>query len=153
MGKLKRLELDVNASDSIEIDGTGKLILPGLVDTHTHYLNSTVGHKMLVAAGVTTALDALIGQGEIVRMTHFFGSHPVGINSLFLFLLSPGSSVTDINPSNTELQNAMELGIAKGAFGVKIIGGHRPLTPDATARAISLASKIKNSINVTCGIN
>ena len=48
------------------INAENKLVLPGLVDLHTHYISrNSAGFLMLARAGVTTALDALVGNGMV----------------------------------------------------------------------------------------
>jgi dihydroorotase len=59
-GKVFRIEPEINPDHAKEVfNAGGKLVLPGLVDTHVHLtpLTRAVGFQMLARAGVTCALD------------------------------------------------------------------------------------------------
>ncbi|NMA43985.1 MAG: amidohydrolase family protein [Oligosphaeraceae bacterium] len=132
-----------------EIDAKAMLVLPGLVDTHTHYLQEDVaGYNMLIAAGVTTALDACLSNPQVPAA---LARRPIGLNALFLYCLMPGRNISSTSPDDDELRTAMQSGMARGAFGIKIIGGHIPLTPEATARAIAVAAELGYPITVHAG--
>ena len=65
--KIQSLSHDINIPDAIVIDATGKLVLPGGVDVHTHFslpMAGTIssddhytGHKAAAFGGTTTAID------------------------------------------------------------------------------------------------
>ncbi len=132
-----------------EIDAEGLFVFPGLIDTHAHYLQESIeGYNMLVEAGVTTALDACISMPQAEAA---IARRPVGLNTLFLFAIWPGRNVNTDNPGTDELRAAMRAGLAKGAFGIKIIGGHAPFTPEATARAIAVAHELRIPITIHAG--
>ena len=44
------------------------------------------------------------------------------------------------DPGSAELQALLDGSLRKGAIGLKLLGGHYPLTPEATARTIALAN-------------
>ena len=92
-GMIAAVESSIGGSAVQELDASGKLVLPGLVDSHVHasaWLGGSYAHTMLVKAGVTSALD-MSGQGSL---------------------------------------------------GIKLLGGHYPLTVAATARAIRAAAEL-----------
>ena len=68
-GRVAAVEPDLGPDQAREVyDGTGKLVLPGLVDTHVHLTPVTraVGFRMLARAGVTCALDCAGTIDEII---------------------------------------------------------------------------------------
>ena len=45
------------------------------------------------------------------------------------------------DPGEAELSDLLEESLGKGAIGLKILGGHYPLTPEATARTIDVVNR------------
>ncbi|QSH41274.1 amidohydrolase family protein [Lentisphaerota bacterium ZTH] len=116
-----------------EINAAGKLVLPGLIDTHVHFAENTRGYYMLTRAGVTTAIDLL---GESRLFFKSFSKSHVGLNAAYLYPLLPERTVSSSNPSLNEITRVVDNALKAGAIGIKIVGGHYPLTPEATALAI-----------------
>lgn len=122
------------------INAENKLLLPGLVDLHTHYINrDATGFFMLTAAGVTTALDALVGSGKIA--SEYINRHASGLNAGCMYVLKPGLTVADNDPRQAELEKVFDDAVKQKVFGIKIVGAHYPLTPDAAALAIRIAAE------------
>jgi hypothetical protein len=122
------------------IDAQGKYVMPGLIDTHVHFAEGIEGYYMLTRAGVTTALDML---GHPEEIFNGLKNAPVGLNAAYLYPLLPFRTLSGENPDDNELREQIQYGLSKGALGVKIIGGHYPLTPDATRRAIAICADLK----------
>ena len=126
------------------LDATGRLVIPGVVDTHTHVgAPYWPGHAMMARAGVTTALN-LSGQIDDV----LDGIKAVGagltIASLDSLAPPPGSAVgnrqlSGPEPSTAEIGEALDRSLDGGAIGVKVLGGHYPCTPEATAEIFRAA--------------
>ncbi|OGV50218.1 MAG: hypothetical protein A2017_00175 [Lentisphaerae bacterium GWF2_44_16] len=129
-------------------DLSGKLLMPGLVDTHVHFSSCPDGHFMLAKAGVTSALDMAGNPDEIIGGFMKRGS---GLTLAFLYPLIPGESISGTSPSEDELEKAIEYGLKNGALGIKIVGGHYPLGRDATRNAIRIARKKNCWIAVHAG--
>lgn len=121
------------------VDGTGRWLLPGLVDSHVHMVDltrphaSTAAHRRLAVAGVTTAvefasLDAVIGHWD---------DSAAGLTVLGLEALP---AYTGRVPAG-RIRDDIAAALARGAIGVKILGGHFPSTPDATAQIIDEGSR------------
>ncbi|MFA6714876.1 MAG: amidohydrolase family protein [Victivallales bacterium] len=128
------------------IDASGKLVIPGLVDPHIHVSGDEPGYFMLARAGVTTALDMMGFYEEIIP---WLRSSATGLTLGFLFPLLPGRTVSGTNPDKPELREVIEKALQNKAFGIKIIGGHYPLTPDAQRKAIEVC----NEFNCHCAVH
>lgn len=137
-------------SDTV-IDATGCLVIPGLVDTHVHLsqpFGGPQGHRMLARAGVTCALDMA---GEPDALIDGIKSDGVGITVGFVYPIVPGGSVADRNPGRAVLERIRDHALKHGALGVKMLGGHYPLSVEATALTIRLAADAKCWCAVHCG--
>ena len=120
------------------IDASGKLVIPGLVDSHIHVSGDENGYFMLARAGVTTALDMKGLPEEIIP---YLQSSATGLTLGFLFPLLPGRTVSGVNPDKAELREVIEKALKDKAFGIKIIGGHYPLTPEAQRKALEICNE------------
>jgi hypothetical protein len=143
---------DLDPAQAKELfDTTGLHVVPGIVDLHVHastWLGGRFAHKMLARAGVTTALDM---SGPVDSVLDIARDYGVGLNIACINYVRPGHTVADEDPGESELQNLLEKCLAQGAIGFKLLGGHYPLTPDATARAIAVANRYKAYIAFHAG--
>ncbi len=139
-GKITEIGADLDPGRANEnIDVTGKHVLPGIIDLHVHvssWLGGRYGHRMMAAAGVTTALDMSGPVDSVVDLARDYGA---GLNLAALQYVRPGHTVGDTNPGTGELEDLLQKSLEHGAYGFKILGGHYPLSPEATARTISVA--------------
>jgi cytosine/adenosine deaminase-related metal-dependent hydrolase len=132
-------ELDAVAAETIDVEGL--TVVPGLIDLHVHvsaWLGGKFGHRMMALAGVTTALDVSGPIDSVVDIARDFG---VGLNLACVNYVRPGHTVDGQDPGVGELEALLDHCLAKGALGFKILGGHYPLTPEATARVIRVAGE------------
>ena len=123
------------------LDVRGYHVVPGIIDLHMHasaWLGGRWAHKMMEEVGVTTALDM---SGPVDSVMDIAREHAVGLNIACIQYVRPGHTVRDTNPGREELQAVLETALRKGAIGLKLLGGHYPLTPEATARAIEVANQ------------
>ncbi|HEA65998.1 MAG TPA: hypothetical protein ENI07_04125 [Desulfobacterales bacterium] len=121
-------------------DLEGAWVLPGIIDLHVHassWLGGIFAHKMIAEAGVTTALDM---SGPIESVLKIAAEYGTGINLACIQYVRPGHTVQNTNPDRAELEELLMRSLKKGAIGVKILGGHYPLTPESTALTIETAA-------------
>ncbi len=119
-----------------EVNAAGLIVVPGIIDTHMHassWLGGPMGCRMLALAGVTTALE-MAGPVESVKRN--LKECGCGIALGCLQWLRPGINLPTNDPTDEDIERAAADALAKGAFGVKLLGGHYPLTPQASARVI-----------------
>lgn len=123
-----------------EVDLGGRTVMPGAVDLHVHLTSrfgNAQGYALLARAGVTTAVD-LAGPPEELFASWGRARPPVTVGGLEA--LVPGATLPHEDPSLSCLQDAVERARERGALGIKILGGHFPLTPEATAKALELCA-------------
>jgi dihydroorotase-like cyclic amidohydrolase len=141
-GKIVEITTEMNPELAREwVDLSGFYLIPGIIDLHVHassWLGGRYGHKMMALAGVTTALDMSGPVDSVVDMAKNYGA---GLNLACLQYVRPGYTVKTTNPDRSEIEKLLAESRAKGAIGLKILGGHYPLTPEATARIIDTAHR------------
>jgi predicted amidohydrolase len=123
------------------VDVQGFHLLPGLIDLHVHlssWLGGRWGHHMLALAGVTTALDMA---GPIDGVLPAAQNHGCGLSIATIEYIRPGENVTGPDPGAAELEQLLEQSLRRGSIGLKVLGGHYPLTPEAMDRAITATDK------------
>ena len=151
-GQIVDIATDLNPSLSREVfDLTGQHVVPGIIDIHTHFSNwigGRYGHKMMALAGVTTALDMA---GPVEGVWDLARDYGAGLNIASIEYVRPEHTVKTAEPDNAELQSLLDRCLKQGAIGLKLLGGHYPLTSDATARAIELVNQNKAYIAFHCG--
>ena len=57
-GRIAVVNRNISAADADIIDATGKLVLPGLLDVHSHYARDAEGPRLCLSDGVTGWVDA-----------------------------------------------------------------------------------------------
>ncbi|MEE2792805.1 MAG: amidohydrolase family protein [Acidobacteriota bacterium] len=57
-GRIAAVNRNISAADADIIDATGKLVLPGLLDVHSHYARDAEGPRLCLSDGVTGWVDA-----------------------------------------------------------------------------------------------
>jgi hypothetical protein len=139
-GKIAAVEKELFPTGKTQVvDIRSNIVVPGLIDTHVHLTGRwrEYGHRMLARAGVTTALDCGGPVDEIINDLPDWGA---GINVAVLNGVVPEKTVSSSNPETQELTWYVRESLEAGALGIKIMGGHYPLTPDATRESIRIAN-------------
>lgn len=140
-GKIARVEKEICAAALEIFDAKGLIVAPGIIDCHMH-ASSTYGgplaHRMLAKAGVVTAIELGGPIEDTIPLAH---EHGCGLNMAFLQTVKPGKTVSGPDPDRMEIDRLLDQTLAAGGIGFKILGGHFPLTPEATATVFSAANE------------
>jgi predicted amidohydrolase len=151
-GKIVEIASGLDARGASEIfDLNGLYVMPGIIDLHTHispWLGGKWGHKMLAQAGVTTAFDFSGPAKEVRKLAKEYGT---GLNIASIEYVQPGQTVPDENPSAKDIESLIDKAMSQGSLGIKLLGGHYPLTSEATARAIEIANQKGAYVAFHCG--
>ena len=138
------------------IDGTGKTLLPGLIDAHIHMGQQELGLEQAAALGVTTELDMWGDPKALgaIRQEIQRGEHP---NAADFRTAGIGASVPGGHPSemegppypmfgpNDQAQAFVDARIAEGSDYLKIIYDHlRPGLTFAQLRELIAAAHRRN---------
>lgn len=135
----KVADLSKNLSGKKEWDVSGKMIFPGVIDMHVHVtgdLGGLVGYYMAAASGVSTIIDYAGPMEDILKHAVLFGC---GMNVGCLPAALP--SVLGKNPSREQVRSFLELSLQNGALGLKILGGHYPLTPESSRYCVEESNR------------
>jgi hypothetical protein len=140
-GKIARVEpeIDHNLSDDI-VDVTGSWVIPGMIDTHVHVAghrptwDPALGFRMLALAGVTSAIDF---GGTPETLIYGIQRKGAGLNVGGLYIFRPGETIPHDDPPPHEIRDLVSDSLARGALGVKMLGGYYPFTPEVTANIIA----------------
>jgi cytosine/adenosine deaminase-related metal-dependent hydrolase len=129
------------AGAKLVLDADGCFVLPGIVDPHVHVsgrFGRPAGFAMLVRAGVTAALDLAGDPGDLAASLPSAGC---GLTVGALFPLIPGDTVSGAEPGEREIETILERELGRGALGLKVLGGHFPLTPESTRAVIEACAR------------
>lgn len=123
-----------------EIDATGLLVVPGIIDSHMHassWLAGPLSFRMLAAAGVTTAME-MAGPLECVKT--YMRENGTGLNIACLEYLRAGENLPNNDPSVHDIGRVAQDALKRGAFGIKLLGGHYPITLKAEKGLLQYAA-------------
>ena len=138
-GKIAAVGANLEGSAKNEEDFSGLVLQPGIIDSHVHLgsmWGSHFGPRMLARAGVTTCLDMAGPLNDILDSVPEYGA---GINMAILQFASPPFTFKTSAPSKTEMEALIDRSLENGALGVKLLGGHYPLTPEVSSVLIQTA--------------
>jgi hypothetical protein len=139
-GMIARVEPELDPFDGDEIvDVSGRWVMPGQIDTHAHVAglsrnwDPALGYAMLARAGTTTVLD-MGGTGP--SLVDGIKRKGAGLNVAGLYALIPGATMPSGEPSAVEARDIVAGALRQGCFGIKILGGYHPFSPQATADVV-----------------
>ena len=144
-GRIERVSSDLNVCDASEsIDLSGQWVIPGHIDTHAHVsgistvVDYAIGHKMLAKSGTTTVLDMAGTPSSLIDGIHRKGA---GLNVAGLHVLIPGVTTHGSEMSSGVINTFVSDSLRAGCIGIKILGGHYPMTPAITRNIIKSANE------------
>ena len=139
-GMIARIAPELDPFDGEEIiDVSGRWVMPGQIDTHAHVAglarnwDPALGYAMLARAGTTTVLD-MGGTGS--SLVDGIKRRGAGLNVAGLYALIPGVTMPTGEPSPVEARDIVAGALRQGCFGIKILGGYHPFSPQATSDVI-----------------
>ncbi|ABR48048.1 amidohydrolase [Alkaliphilus metalliredigens QYMF] len=143
-GKVVKVCENINTINADKVyDLKGKLCVPGIIDTHVHLTldGSNRGYYMLAKAGVTTALDMYGPPEKIYEHIHQYGT---GINIACLAAQPQNTdNATHCDYDQHSIRKFIHSEMKRGALGIKLIGGHYPMSPELTKKFIQIANEEK----------
>ena len=122
-------------------DLEGLLLVPGIIDAHMHLgkvYGSLYGARMTALSGVTTCLDMAGPLEEVLKEGHHTGA---GLNVAILDRMEPSELWKTDHPERSIVEKYMETKVAEGALGIKLVGGHWPLSVETCRDTIELANE------------
>ena len=143
-GKIKLITsaaLNVTAGTATVVDGTGKYIVPGFLDMHTHAANSLAhppgDFPVLLANGITGVREAS-GSAALIQTVHQQNADVVaGKADAPEVLMMPSMIFAGQSPTDAGARQFVRDRVAEGAEFIKITGG----SPTAFLAAIDEAKK------------
>lgn len=130
------------------IDLSGMTVIPGVIDMHVHVTNllgGSAGYYMAAKTGVTTIIDYA---GPVSDIAAQLGSRGCGMNVGCIEAVLP--EFTGQSPSRTRVKQFLDQALENGALGLKILGGHYPLTPEAEGFCIEETNK--QNVMIACHV-
>ena len=140
-GRIERVEpeLDPTRAEDV-IDVSGLWVMPGQIDTHAHVAglsrnwDPALGYGMLARVGTTTVMDM---GGTGTTLIDGIKRRGAGLNVAGNFALIPGLTIPAGRLSPTDLRDTVTSALRQGCYGIKILGGYHPFTPEDSARVIA----------------
>jgi imidazolonepropionase-like amidohydrolase len=141
------------------IDGTGKYVMPGIVNTHMHWHEERVGpipiqyeRNLYLAAGITTAREVGGDFEKTKQWREASAAHKIVAPRIVLYpmlanLLKPGQP---FNQTPEEYRALVRQAKERGADGIKLIG---PMEKDQVAATLDEAKKagLPTTVHVAVG--
>ncbi|CAK7050124.1 MAG: Allantoinase [Desulfovibrio sp.] len=143
-------ELDIFKAGDM-IDAKGLLVVPGVIDPHTHTVrpgSEGTAYKMLLRCGVTTTMDM---RGPVETLLEELKAKGGGINAGCMNAVFADKDLPTDTPDSGKTRAFIEDRLDKGAFGVKIMGGHYPFSPEVTREIIEESAALKSYVAFHCG--
>jgi hypothetical protein len=129
-GKIAELG-SVGRAESV-VDLTGMACIPGVIDIHSHLEQKYLGRAAmadLARGGTTTVLDMAGPLEDVLYNVKHFGC---GLNVGIVDAALPGKNLPGQKVERGVIRDFVAKTVSRGAYGVKVLGGHYPFDPDTT---------------------
>ncbi len=143
-GAIDRVEPELDPANADQVvDVSGLWVIPGQIDTHAHVAglsrnwDPALGYRMLARAGTTTVMD-MGGTGP--SLIDGIKRRGAGINVAGNFALIPGLTIPSGRLSVAAIRDVVTDALRQGCFGLKILGGYHPFSPEDSASIIAEAN-------------
>ena len=140
-GVIDRVEPEIDPASADEVvDVSGLWVMPGQIDTHAHVAglsrnwDPALGYGMLARAGTTTVMD-MGGTGP--SLIGGIKRRGAGLNVAGNFALIPGLTIPSGRLSAPAIRDIVTDALRQGCFGLKILGGYHPFSPEDSASIIA----------------
>lgn len=136
-GRIETLEKDLCHAEEV-IDVSGLTVIPGIIDMHVHVtrlLGGRVGYYMAARTGVTTIIDYAGPVSDIISQ---ITSQGCGMNVGCIDAVLP--DLVGQSPSRERVREFLGHSLENGSLGLKILGGHFPLTPESSRLCVEEAN-------------
>lgn len=114
------------------MDLTGLACIPGIIDIHSHIEQKYLGRASmadLARGGTTTVLDMAGPLDDVLYNVKHFGC---GLNVGIIDAALPGKNLPGPKVEKSVIRDFVERTVSRGAYGIKVLGGHYPFDPDTT---------------------
>ena len=143
-GAIDRVEPELDPANADQVVDVSSLwVIPGQIDTHAHVAglsrnwDPALGYRMLARAGTTTVMD-MGGTGP--SLIDGIKRRGAGLNVAGNFALIPGLTIPSGHLSASAIRDIVTDALRQGCFGLKILGGYHPFSPEDSASIIAEAN-------------
>lgn len=139
-GKIAAVGENLSGKTKTVEDCMGRYVFPGIIDAHMHLgsvYGSPYGSRMTALAGITTCLDMAGPLAELLNDGHKTGA---GLNVAIVDRMEPSELWGTDTPSRSQIESFIDSQTQGGAIGVKLVGGHWPLSAQACRDTIELCN-------------
>ena len=130
----------ISGGKSVE-DLSGMACIPGLIDVHSHIEQAYLGRACLAdlaREGTTTVLDMA---GPMDTVLDNVAKYGCGVNVGIVEAARPDTNLPGPTVDRATITDFIEKTLQRGAYGIKVLGGHYPFDPDTTHTILTETNK------------
>lgn len=140
-GKIAAVGTNLCGKTKAVEDCSNRYVFPGIIDAHMHLgsvYGSPYGARMTALSGITTCLDMAGPLSEVLQDGHKTGA---GLNVAVLDRMEPSELWGTDTPTRAQIASYIDKQTQAGAIGIKLVGGHWPLSVQACRDTIELCNE------------
>lgn len=138
-----------DARETLEAEGL--MLQPGIIDARLSLARDDAGTDACFAAAQNGATTLVLAAAEPERVFEKLSRNGCGLTLALLKTLLPGENISGHNPGPDEIESFIVRALKEGAFGIKLLGAHFPLSPEATELCFTSAKRLGAWISVQPG--